>query len=75
MDVIVESSGVKQRHTSISDRSRMSYQRSGSFLHDSITSSVDFPAYIPWQTLSQDVSERIKYNTMQFYTRMNVEYK
>uniref|UniRef100_T1K0M2 Amino acid transporter transmembrane domain-containing protein n=2 Tax=Tetranychus urticae TaxID=32264 RepID=T1K0M2_TETUR len=33
---------------------------SSSFIHDSYNSSLDFPAYIPWQTLSSDVSDKLK---------------
>jgi hypothetical protein len=56
--VLIDSS--VKRSTAFTERS---YQRqcSGSFLHDSYTSSIDFPAYIPWQTLSSDLSDRLRY--------------
>ncbi len=59
--VLMESS--TRRSTSIMERQQSHQrQRSGSgFLHDSYTSSVDFPAYIPWQTLSSDLSDRLRY--------------
>jgi len=56
--VLIESS--IKRSTAITERSHQR-QRSGSFLHDSYTSSIDFPAYIPWQTLSSDLSDRLRY--------------
>jgi len=41
-------------------RTKPSHSRQNSFLHSSINSSLDFPAYIPWQTLSSEVSENLK---------------
>ncbi|XP_074605188.1 sodium-coupled neutral amino acid transporter 7-like isoform X2 [Brevipalpus obovatus] len=35
-------------------------RESNSFIHDSYNSSLDFPAYIPWQTLSSDVSDKLR---------------
>ncbi|CAG2119584.1 unnamed protein product, partial [Medioppia subpectinata] len=45
--------------------------RSGSFIHDSINSSVDYPAYIPWQTLSSDLSDRLRQGSVRI-NRSNI---
>jgi len=36
------------------------FSRQTSFLHNSINSCLDFPSYIPWQTLSSEVNENLK---------------
>ena len=33
---------------------------SGHFLQDSLKASIDLPAYISWQTLSSDVTHRLR---------------
>lgn len=66
MDSMVESGRRSiQRFTSSnyasgSTRLRKSIRESNSFIHDSYNSSLDFPTYIPWQTLSSDVSDKLK---------------
>jgi hypothetical protein len=41
------------------------------FIHDSIHSSFDFPALIPWHTLSTDVNERLRDGSL----RINNKYE
>ncbi|XP_076349889.1 sodium-coupled neutral amino acid transporter 7-like [Tachypleus tridentatus] len=45
-----------------------------SFFHESINSSVDFPSYIPWQTLSSDVSEKLKHGSLRINRSNRLEY-
>lgn len=45
------------------------YSRQSSFLHNSINSSLDFPTYIPWQTLSSEVNENLKSGALRINKR------
>lgn len=47
---------------------------SHSFIHESFNSSVDFPTYIPWQTLSSDVSDKLKHGSIRITRSNKVEY-
>ena len=59
--VTIDNSMKKPRISNISERSHQRVQNvAASFLHESITSSVDFPAYISWQTLSAGLSENLR---------------
>lgn len=49
-------------------------EMSSSFIHESFTSSVDFPTYIPWQTLSSDLSEKLKHGSIRINRSNRVEY-
>lgn len=42
---------------------------SQNFIHDSYTSSLDFPTYIPWQTLSSDVSDKLRHGSVKINRR------
>lgn len=46
----------------------------GMFFHESFSSSVDFPTYIPWQTLSSDLSEKLKHGSIRINRSNRVEY-
>lgn len=51
------------RHGSSSNNNRSYYPSSPSrhnFLQDSLKRSIDLPAYISWQTLSTEVSTRLR---------------
>jgi len=50
-----DNSALRQRTSS-----RPTPSRQNSFLYNSINSSLDFPTYIPWQTLSSEVNENLK---------------
>lgn len=52
------SSMVRQRITS-----------SANFVHDSYNASLDFPTYIPWQTLSSDVNEKLRQGSVKISRR------
>lgn len=39
---------------------RQRSQVSQNFVHDSYNASLDFPTYIPWQTLSSDVNDKLR---------------
>lgn len=43
--------------------------RQNSFLHNSINSSLDFPTYIPWQSLSSEVNENLKSGALRINKR------
>lgn len=49
--------------------SNPSPSRQNSFLHNSINSSLDFPTYIPWQSLSSEVSENLKSGALRINKR------
>ncbi|XP_054165008.1 sodium-coupled neutral amino acid transporter 7-like [Oppia nitens] len=65
---ILMDSSITKRPT---DRPTRQRKLSGSFIHDSINSSVDFPAYIPWQTLSSDLSDRLRQGSVRI-NRSNI---
>lgn len=44
------------------------------FFHESFSSSVDFPTYIPWQTLSSDLSDKLKHGSIRINRSNRVEY-
>ncbi|XP_021003716.1 sodium-coupled neutral amino acid transporter 7 isoform X1 [Parasteatoda tepidariorum] len=44
------------------------------FFQESFTSSVDFPTYIPWQTLSSDLSDKLKHGSIRINRSNRVEY-
>lgn len=46
----------------------------GSFFQESFSSSVDFPTYIPWQTLSSDLSDKLKHGSIRINRSNRVEY-
>lgn len=62
-----ENSTTRQRTTS---RSNQTSSRHNSFIHNSINSSVDFPAYIPWQSLSTEVNENLKSGALRINKRL-----
>lgn len=43
--------------------------RQNSFIHNSINSSLDFPTYIPWQSLSTEVNENLKSGALRINKR------
>ncbi|XP_023219875.1 putative sodium-coupled neutral amino acid transporter 7 isoform X1 [Centruroides sculpturatus] len=45
-----------------------------SFIHESFNSSVDFPTYIPWQTLSSDLSDKLKHGSLRLNRSNRIEY-
>lgn len=59
MDVVIESN----------DNSSRSRKLSQSLIHNSYNSSLDFPAYIPWQTLSSDLSDKLRYGSVKINRR------
>ena len=61
-----ESSTTRYRSTKLSNPSP---SRQNSFLHNSINSSLDFPTYIPWQSLSSEVSENLKSGALRINKR------
>lgn len=46
----------------------------GMFFQESFGSSVDFPTYIPWQTLSSDLSDKLKHGSIRINRSNRVEY-
>lgn len=46
----------------------------GMFFHESFSSSVDFPTYIPWQTLSSDLTDKLKHGSIRINRSNRVEY-
>lgn len=40
------------------------------FLQESLKRSIDLPAYISWQTLSTEVSTRLRYDQLYWYVRV-----
>ncbi|GIY39327.1 putative sodium-coupled neutral amino acid transporter 7 [Caerostris extrusa] len=44
------------------------------FFQESFSSSVDFPTYIPWQTLSSDLSDKLKHGSIRINRSNRVEY-
>ena len=56
----------RHRSTKISNPSP---SRQNSFLHNSINSSLDFPTYIPWQSLSTEVNENLKSGALRINKR------
>lgn len=56
-----------QGGTSSSTRHRNTSQNN--FIHDSYTSSLDFPTYIPWQTLSSDVNDKLRHGSVKINRR------
>ncbi|KAG8193750.1 hypothetical protein JTE90_005048 [Oedothorax gibbosus] len=44
------------------------------FFQESFTSSVDFPTYIPWQTLSSEVTDKLKHGSIRINRSNRVEY-
>lgn len=46
----------------------------GMFFQESFSSSVDFPTYIPWQTLSSDLSDKLKHGSIRINRSNRVEY-
>lgn len=44
------------------------------FFQESFGSSVDFPTYIPWQTLSSDLSDKLKHGSIRINRSNRVEY-
>ncbi|CAG2161906.1 unnamed protein product [Oppiella nova] len=67
---IVMDSSTRLRGSVVVERGHQR-KTSGSFIHDSINSSVDFPAYIPWQTLSTDLSDRLRQGSVRI-NRSNI---
>ena len=56
----------RYRSTKVSNPSP---SRQNSFLHNSINSSLDFPTYIPWQSLSSEVNENLKSGALRINKR------
>lgn len=46
----------------------------GSFIQESFHSSTDYPTYIAWQTLSTDLSERIRQGSVRLSRTNTLEY-
>lgn len=59
-----DNSALRQRTSS-----RPTPSRQNSFLFNSINSSLDFPTYIPWQTLSSEVNENLKSGALRINKR------
>ena len=49
-----------------------SFGRQNSFIHNSINSSLDFPTYIPWQSLSTEVNENLKSGALRINKRLSI---
>lgn len=56
-------------HMTNSNALRFRSSRQNSFLNTSINSSLDFPTYIPWQSLSTEVSENLKSGALRINKR------
>uniref|UniRef100_A0A023GBI6 Putative amino acid transporter ixodes scapularis amino acid transporter n=1 Tax=Amblyomma triste TaxID=251400 RepID=A0A023GBI6_AMBTT len=50
------------------------YGPGGSFIQESFHSSTDYPTYIAWQTLSTDLSERMRQGSLRLSRTNTVEY-
>lgn len=48
--------------------------QSSSFIHDSYNASLDFPTYIPWQTLSTDVMQELRQGSVKINRSNKVEW-
>lgn len=46
----------------------------GNFIQESFHSSTDYPTYIAWQTLSSDLSERIRQGSVRLSRTNTIEY-
>lgn len=42
---------------------------SQNFIHDSYNASLDFPTYIPWQTLSSEVNDKLRQGSVKISRR------
>ena len=57
------------RYRTTSKSNNQTSSRHNSFIHDSINSSLDFPTYIPWQSLSTEVNENLKSGALRINKR------
>lgn len=48
--------------------------QSSSFIHDSYNASLDFPTYIPWQTLSTDVMTELRQGSVKINRSNKIEW-
>ena len=48
---------------------RQRSQVSQNFVHDSLNASLDFPTYIPWQTLSSEVNDKLRQGSIKINRR------
>ena len=48
---------------------RQRSQVSQNFVHDSYNASLDFPTYIPWQTLSSEVNDKLRQGSIKINRR------
>lgn len=67
------STSVASTHRASSSALRHRNQ-SNSFIHDSYNASLDFPTYIPWQTLSTDVMNELRQGSVKINRSNKVEW-
>lgn len=63
--------GTSHRASSSALRHR---NQSSSFIHDSYNASLDFPTYIPWQTLSTDVMTELRQGSVKINRSNKIEW-
>lgn len=58
-----------QGYSTSTTATRHRHNSTQNFIHESISSSLDFPTYIPWQTLSTDVSDKLRNGSVKINRR------